>query len=77
MIILAGVTREFEFRWRQWNIFAQEKEGDLYIGICKAFRCILLQGWASLFALLLRLEADIESTEPEDINIQHNFLPPS
>jgi hypothetical protein len=72
MITLAGVIREFEFRWREWNIFAQEKEGIVILAYAKHFAAFDCKG--GLGSLLFCLEADIESTEPEDINIQHNFL---
>ena len=44
MIILAGVTREFEFRWREWNIFAQEKEGIFILAYAKHFAAFDCKG---------------------------------
>jgi hypothetical protein len=44
MIILAGVTREFEFRWREWNIFAQEKEGIFLSAYAKHFAAFDCKG---------------------------------
>jgi hypothetical protein len=44
MIISAGVTREFEFRWREWDIVAQEKEGIFILAYAKHFAAFDCKG---------------------------------
>ena len=61
MITVAGVIREFEFRWREWNIFAQEKEGIFILAYAKhfaAFDCkgglgsLLFYAWKQIWSQL-------------------------
>jgi hypothetical protein len=44
MIILAGVTREFEFRWQEWYIFALRRKKGSLLAFAKHFAAFYYKG---------------------------------